>query len=283
MLNAEVLFERQPLIKKTDMKKILLAMIGFGFAASAYSQEAADKKIQAGVVAGFGMNFNKPGTKVIERKGVGKDVTIGANLNWNFTPTVGLNLGLEFDFESFKYASTTDSLTYRYEDTKILQKEDPSSATESVFLLSERKQRATYLSIPTMILFRTKYIGYFRYFGKFGARTSILLSNSIDDKGKTLVGDVNVTKNSGMKAAGDMFFLKSTVGLAGGAEWNFSGTTCLVAELGFYYGFTPLHNGEALAGSDKQRNMTLYNESKNSYTTLSAKQSQLMLKVSILF
>ena len=110
--------------------------------------------------------------------------------------------------------------------------------------MSTRVQKGTYLTIPTMLLFRTNFIGYFRYFGKFGLRNSFLLTNKINDTGVNY--DVDVPGNPveiqgdnvNMKAKGDMFFFKSAVGLAGGAEWNFSGSTSLVAELGFYYGFT---------------------------------------------
>jgi hypothetical protein len=88
-----------------------------------------------------------------------------------------------------------------------------------------------------------------------------------------------------MKAKGDMFFMRSTIGIAGGAEWNFTGNTSLYAEVGFYYGFTPVHYGEAIAGDDKERDMTLfqYNNGVQDYTTLSATQKQILIKIGILF
>jgi len=72
-----------------------------------------------------------------------------------------------------------------------------------------------------------------------------------------------------------------------GAEWNFSGTTCLVAEIGYYYGFVNINRSDALTG-DKEKNMAVFSNTgdllaPNIYTSIPAKQNQLMLKVSILF
>jgi len=141
-----------------------------------------------------------------------------------------------------------------------------------------------------MLLFRTNMIGDFRYYGKFGARTSFLLSSQVNDKGfkidgDTLGGTPTALNNNGMKAKGDMFFMRSTVGLAAGAEWNFTGNTSVFAEIGFYYGFTPVHYGDAITGDDKERDMTMFQNinNTNDYLHFSAKQKQIVLKVGILF
>ncbi len=140
-----------------------------------------------------------------------------------------------------------------------------------------------------MLLFRTNFIGYFRYFGKFGLRNSFLLSNKINDTGfnfdpnQILTGTKTEGTNDNMSAANEMFFFKSAVGASGGAEWNFTGSTCLVAELGFYYGFTPLYYNRA------EEKTFLYTSGLNNGSgndlrfSNQAKQTQLMLKVSILF
>ena len=82
-----------------------------------------------------------------------------------------------------------------------------------------------------------------------------------------------------MKRKNEMWFYKGAVGLAGGAEWNFSGATCLLAELGFYYGFTPLYY------SPKEDRRSLYKMEGTTarYFSNAATQSQLMLKISTLF
>jgi hypothetical protein len=264
-------------------------MVCAGFVLSLSAQEAT-KRVQMGIAYQFGLNFNKPGTKVIERDGAGVQNTIGMNANFSFTENIGLATGLEFDFESFKYhVVSSDPIYYRYIDTKILQKEE-SATNSDLFNLVDRKQKAIYATIPTMLLFRTNMIGDFRYYGKFGARTSFLLSSTINDEGFNFAGDSIAgtpisASNNGMKAKGDMFFMRSTIGLAGGAEWNFTGNTSMFAELAFYYGFTPVHYGDAITGDDPERDMTMFQNINGSpdYLNFSAKQKQIVLKLGILF
>ena len=49
-----------------------------------------------------------------------------------------------------------------------------------------------------------------------------------------------------------MFFYQASLGLSVGAEWNFVGSTSLVAEMSYYYGLTPLFLDR------KEENKTLY-------------------------
>ncbi len=272
------------------MKGIFLSLAIIAISSAVLAQEAADKKYQAGIVAGFGMNFQKMETKKLVSNGVGTDLTIGANVNIGFTETIGLTTGVEFDFESLKYAAADgENIYYHYVDNKILKSEETNDPNAELFQMSTRKQKPVYLTIPTMLLFRTNFIGYFRYFGKFGLRNSFLLSNKINDTGfnfdpnQILTGTKTEGTNDNMSAANEMFFFKSAVGASGGAEWNFTGSTCLVAELGFYYGFTPLYYNRA------EEKTFLYTSGLNNGSgndlrfSNQAKQTQLMLKVSILF
>ncbi len=268
------------------MRKIYLSLLVLSVGTSAMAQDAADKKIQAGLAAGFGVNFPKMGTKYMVRDGVGTDLTIGMNLNYNFSPNIGFATGIEFDFESMKFKPNTANPTYyRYSDTEIIQQGDTQGG-ENVFHLTDRQQKPVYISIPTMLIFKTNYIGYFRYFGKFGMRHSILLGNKMNDNGFNVLaplGAETAAENNNMRASSSMNLYKGAVGLAGGAEWNFSGNTCLVVELGYYYGISPVIN------VTNTKNQTLYTNNPNdggdadAYYTNKVSQSQLMLKVSILF
>ena len=270
------------------MKKVLLlAIIGLG-SNVIMAQDAADKDIQAGLVLGYGINFQKMGTKNLTTDGLGGDFTIGANVNFSFTETIGLTTGIEFDFESLKYKPASSNIYYRYNDTEILTNNDGSSGNE-LFMLAARNQKATYITIPTMLLFRTNFIGYFRYFGKFGLRTSFLLSNKINDTGYNFPLDINPVAeqslavggdNENMASSNEMWFFKSAVGLSGGAEWNFSGSTCLVAEIGYYYGFTPLHVNKK---EGKEHLFMTDALGTPEYFSNQATQGQLMFKVSMLF
>ena len=80
----------------------------------------------------------------------------------------------------------------------------------------------------------------------------------------------------------DLIFFKSSVGAAGGAEWNFVGSTTLMAEIAYYYGFMPLY------WDRNTKDKTLYTTDafgvaeEPGFSNL-AKQSQIMFKLSVLF
>lgn len=260
--------------------RILVGIIFiFSITFFSFSQAAKDKKIQAGIVSSIGLNTQKMGTKYVTANGHGSDFTIGVNANIQLKDIVVMNTGLEFDFETIQYKMATQTPTYyRFTDTQILKYETPASSNNQVFTLLSRKEQPLYVSIPMMLVFRTDFIGYFRYFAKFGLRNSFLLSNKITDSG--FIGS-SASSNNQMTSKGDLLFYKGAIGLSAGTEWNFIGATSLVAELGYYYGFTPLHF------TNKEKNMTLYTLDPNTGLTHpfsnKATQRQLMLKVAILF
>ena len=272
--------------EKQNMKKLIVALVISVFALNIQAQEAADKKLQAGLVAGFGLNFQKMGTDRLQSDGVGSDFTIGANVILDINDALAFNTGLEFDFESLKYKAGINPVYYLYEDKNILRLDKNqgvySSTPDSVgvnnyFRLDQREQNVVYLTVPTMFVFRTNFIGYFRYFGKFGLRTSFALSSKSTDFGSVLGLDgIEIIEegemiNTDMKSKGNQFIIKSAVGLSGGFEWNFTGGTSLVGEIGYYYGFTPLYNKR-----------TFFNDIDGEFAN-KATQNQLQLKVSILF
>lgn len=268
------------------MKKVILSVIALTTMQLVIAQDAADRDFQAGLVAGFGLNFQNMGTKNVEKNGVGNDLLIGGNVNFMFNETIGLTTGVEFEFSTTKFKAGAVPLYYYFNDTRIVGVNDAADAN-NIFALSERSQKSTYLTIPTMLLFRTNFVGYVRYFGKFGMRHSFLLGQKSNDTGyefsSTNLGDLGTfpllaeTENRNMKASNEVVFYKGTVGVAGGAEWNFSGTTCLVAELGYYYGITPLYYNRS--------NSYLFTTEGGQVTPINnrATQGQLQLKVSILF
>jgi hypothetical protein len=271
------------------MKKLLFSLTLVALSTSAMAQDAAGKKYQAGLVAGFGLNFQEMGTTKMANLGAGTDFTLGANVNIGLTETIAFTTGAEFDFERVRYAAGADRVYYWYNDKQILQQDEIGDASDpQLFQLIERRERPVYLTIPTMLMFRTNFIGYFRYFGKFGLRNSILLSSKSNDTGLDFDPELPLSvgtpvEQENMTSNGQSVFFKSAVGASGGAEWNFTGSTSLVAELGFYYGFTPLYRNR------DAENSTLFLSGLNNGTgnddwfSNQARQSQLMLKISILF
>jgi hypothetical protein len=133
-----------------------------------------------------------------------------------------------------------------------------------------------------MFLFKTDFIGDFRYFGKFGIRNNFLVSNKMNDTGiENPILSNQVVDFLNMKASGETFIYNGSIGLTAGAEWNFVGSTVLVAEAGYFYGITPLFLDR------KKDNKSLYTKdpvtSESQYFSNNANLSQILLKVSILF
>ena len=263
----------------------LFAITGFILLISHFSfaQGFENKNIQAGITTNFGLNFTKMGTSKIENNGVGTNFSIGLLMHKSFkdSKNFGLATGLEFDFSSIKFKPvSSDSIFYNYSDREIL----PSSSTsESCFFLENRKHKTIQITLPIALFFRTDAIGDFRYFAKFGLRNSILLSNKITDKGTDITNPtlLKEKENLNMTSKNEMFFYQASLGLSLGAEWNFIGSTSLVAEMSYYYGLTPLFLDR------KAEKETLYttDASTGNISSFSNKatQNQLNLKFALLF
>tara|TARA_B100001093_G_scaffold319958_1_gene305248 strand:- start:899 stop:1738 length:840 start_codon:yes stop_codon:yes gene_type:complete len=279
------------------MKNILLILFtgAIMFPFVIFSQSTADKKVQAGLTFNAGANFLSPSSNKIEADGAGSVLSIGLNLHSALKSSQNLAIatGLEFDFGKNSYKpNSSDALSYTYvdylQDDVILTNEEAADAdTYETMQLVSRKVSTTKLTIPLMLLFRTNFIGDFRYFGKFGIRNSFLLSHNIADDGfATTLGIPNGTEvsTSLMRSPGEMFIYNGSIGLSAGAEWNFVGSTCLVLEAGYYYGITPFFIDR------KDSNKTMYNigtelifPPARNYYSASARQNQLVFKLSILF
>jgi hypothetical protein len=245
---------------------------------NAFGQEAAKKKVQAGIVFGTSVNFQQMNTKRFEQDGVGGDFTIGVDMNYGLSDAFAFFTGLEFDFSKFSYNIVEgQNAWYYYNYSEILGRSDDVSGSD-LFLLKHRQHNTIYLTIPTMIQFRTSYIGYFRYFGKFGLKNSFCLSNKMNDEGfinPILIDPSTLAQNTNMHSPSDLLFYKGFIGLSLGAEWNFIGSTVLSGEVGYYYGFTPIHY------TFDNDNLSLQDAS--GFFSNSANQNQLNFKLAVLF
>jgi len=245
-----------------------------------FTQTNTTHKLQMGIILSSGINFNKMNTKIAEGK-TGTDLSIGMNIIKNFNDNLGFVSGFEFDFSRTNY-SFLDTLYYAYNDSKISTKSE-TSINSTLFKINERTQTPIYLSIPTMFVFKTDYIGYIRYFAKFGMRHSFTLKSITNDLGSK-IGTTETIKLSNMELPSDLSIYKGCIGIAGGTEWNYYGTSTMVFELGYYYGINNIHSGDAIIGNDKDKNRSLFqNLELTSYTSLKNSQNHLILKVSFLF
>ncbi len=246
---------------KKLLSLVLIAGIGLG-------AQAQDKKFQVGLVLGPTFNWTKVQTTKIERNGIGTGFTIGVGGNYLFNDNIGLASGVQFDLESFKinYGGDLNSnlgqVFYAYTDTDIQKfDEDKDGGNGAVkdfndttaFQLITRKFRAKYVTVPLFLKFQTNMIGSFKYYGKFGLRTSFLAGVRMDDEGFSAdydpstgafapIASAERRTQTDMKPVAfkkGLAQVKTAIGIYGGAEWNFTGSTFLYGEIGFNYGITP--------------------------------------------
>ena len=287
------------------MKKLLSLLLIAGIGVGAQAQ---DKKFQMGLVLGPTFNWTKIQTTKIERSGIGNGFTIGVGGNYLFNDNIGIASGIQFDLESFSvnYGSSTNTalgdVYYAYTDTDIDKFDEESGRVEdfsgtSAFLLQTRKFRAKYVTIPLFLKFQTNLIGQFKYYGKFGLRTSILAGIRMDDTGYEANYDSNngtfeqinsdTKKMENMKPTAikkGLSLVRTGIGIYGGAEWNFTGNTFLYSEIGFNYGITPALYQRSSHLVDKSEDAT--DPDGFSYTQLDIRnnpQHIIELKIGLLF
>jgi hypothetical protein len=249
------------------------------FSNNILSQEIKDKKIQMGVILGNNLNIITSDTKIMKTNNPGYDFTIGVNLIKNFNKNLGFNSGIEFDFSSSTY-TFQDTLYYDFKDNLILSKNEINN-TENYnrFCLKERTQKPIYLSIPTMLIFKTDFIGYNRYFAKFGMRHNFTLKETTNDTG------ILDSINERMKLNKDLAIYSGSIGISAGTEWNYIGSSSMLFEIGYYYGISNLHRENAIIG-EQDKNKTLYILDKSNdknYQTLHSSRNQIAFKISFLF
>ncbi len=271
--------------------KRVSSVIFFSFVAiGVQAQTVGDKTLQAGLVGGVGISMLKMGTNNLSANGVGSTFTLGTNFTKAFKETKNLayTFGLEFDIENLKYkADGPNDVYYRYTDKVIKRAFETVATTDKFFNLSERTYNPIYISLPIYLNFRTEFIGDFRYFANFGLRNRFLVSNKINDIGfstDNLTVTGNNTENIDMSSKGELFIFNSNIGFSGGAEWNFTGTTVLKAELGYYYGFVPMFIDKTKNEKSSLFTSGLNNGAGNDvYFSNKSTQNQVVLKFSILF
>ena len=271
---------------------VLLTIFSFG-TSILFAQKNVDvngvshisRPLQAGLTISSGVNMLTPGlVQYVDKKdGLSSNFGVGMVFVKSFkaAPNLGFQSGLEFDFDKINYETRKD-IYYDYK-LNVIQTNVNSDSTCVRYKLDSRKQNTIYVTIPLFIVFRTQYIGDFRYFGKFGLRNSFLLKNTINDLGSIVDSsntiDVQNVDNLRFENPGETFVYRGTVGVSLGAEWKFIESTSLVAEIGYHYGFTPLY----LQRKEDKRTLYTVENGERSYFSNKANLNQLTFKLSILF
>lgn len=246
-----------------------------------------DKKFQAGLSIHSALAWYRPQSTILKPKGQDATFGFGVNMNYMFTKNVGISLGIEFDWDWYHADfNDEDSVYYHHNTSEILRKKDDNSSAIG-FRVTDRTYKPLSISLPTMLIFKTNLIGYFKYYGKFGMRTGFVMTQAVKDRGyeydnalanQTSAEEIQYDK---LKVKNDLLWIRTAVGVSGGFEYFFTSSNAFYAEISFFYGFTNLHSGNAWTG-DKEKNMSLMN-SNYQYFNLKSNLNQLFLKVGIMF
>jgi hypothetical protein len=104
-----------------------------------------------------------------------------------------------------------------------------------------------YLEIPLTLKMRTKEIGYFTYYGRFGVGADVLLSAKYDAK---LASNSEKIEYKDQNIYDDLRFFRASMIIGLGAEYNISGSTKLVIGATYNNGFVNPLKGHVLTLDD---------------------------------
>ena len=103
-----------------------------------------------------------------------------------------------------------------------------------------RNLKLQYIEIPVSLKMRTNEIGYMRYYGQFGFVPAINIKAKADDVYTTYSAG-NVEEND-KKVGKEVVPVAMSLLIGAGMEYNFGGSTSLLAGITFHNGFTNLIN-----------------------------------------
>ena len=167
-----------PIVENTELRKVRFGLYGEG--ALCWLSPEQQKIYSRG---SFGLGF-----------GWGLDTEI------NFNPTTSLRTGL--NFSTFKaginYYDTDLNLHHRTfyvldASENFVEWNDGSLPDTSgyIYQLYNRNYSINYVNIPLVLKLKTNEIGYFTYYGEFGATIGLKTKSTVDDESKLYTWNYN--------------------------------------------------------------------------------------------
>jgi len=210
--------------------RLFCLLLVISFCSGIYAQEK-EKNVHICLKATPGI-FWSSATSPAAGNGAKFGFGYGANVEIGLTETIYFITGLEVNAAGVKYKST-DSLAIPGNSNK----ETVTTAVNSSI---------QYLQIPLFFKMKTKEIGMLKYFGQFGLGSGIVISNNTTYTTTVTSGSTTLSENGTDSKIGDLNFLRESLLIGGGIEYNLSGSTSLLASLMYDNGFTtvlPSGNG----------------------------------------
>ena len=284
------------------MKKIVItALLTLPFL-TLMSQEDEGKSFRFGLIGNTSIGWLAPDD---ERKyssdGVGLGLGWGLQMEFKLGKTTSFATGLNLESFSASLNYADDALQaykptyYALNDFNYVQWDENSAPIDSlqgdIYQLNQRKYKINYVNIPIILKMKTKEIGYFTYFGEFGAVLGFKTKARVNDIADNVLYD---TTNASFTLApnGDNITLeeldlakgtqpiRAGIRVGGGAEYNISGTTSLFFSLHYNYFIT-----NALTRSQAEDFLRSYNVDTQEFEAVGAKAipGSVTLSLGILF
>lgn len=268
-----------------EMKKIGLVLLAI-WGLNTISKAQDDKNFRFGLKGDLSFDWLTPDNqKKFENDGVKVGYDWGLQLEFKLSDIISVVTGASLKYSagalSYSTGSSADSTYY------ILNKDQEfvdfdtaafSVASNTLYRLKSRSYKISYLNIPIALKMKTKEIGYFTYFGEFGANVGIRTRARVNDESELINGSaVSLNKLDLDKGVG---FMRAGLLIGGGAEYNLSGSTSLFGALHYNHYFT--NTLKPASGEDYLRR---FNSETNEYEAVAAKTfaKSVSVTVGILF
>lgn len=259
------------------MKNLLLIVCLLALATDLFAQDPAvgpkmRKKFKIGFNLSPAVDFFQPNTEGVDLDKAKAKFGYGMMGEYAFTNNYAIGFGLEHKMGGASLDFGADA------DARYISQSDKNE-----YRLLTRTYRYDYVNLPITLKLMTNEIGYFTYFGQFGADISILASSKAKDE-RQLVTDTSTVAGVVSEIYGDAaetdfvgrynqsMFINVKLRIGAGFEWNFSGNTSLVASISYHNGFIDLMkdsdadkiaNDEGLFKYDENRNVVPFEMNAN--------------------
>ena len=229
------------------MKKSITLLILFIFTLNLLGQDSSVgpefRKHRFGLKGTPGIAYfdvNKFGKK---NKGLGYHIGGGLNYEYSLSKNVAIVSGLIFSQTSSR-VEYEDSLGLVY-----VRVENGAETSERAYRIHSRSYVFNSVDIPLKFKFRTPEIGYYTYYGEFGATANIITNafarkNLVTQKEDFTKAELKGNE-SRLDAKKESHFLRGAINFGGGVEWNVAGNTSLLFGLNGNLGFTNILKRES--------------------------------------
>jgi len=278
------------------MKKILLIVSSSLLLANSFlaqdDDDKFDKKFRFGLRVAAQPTWLASGDNFTTKDKAGFGYGFGLVTEFKLSNIIHFQTGIGGDFEraSINYKNTAfssfngASAFYNLDaNGDLVEAKDGvnnasyNSSTNKTFLVTQRKIKATYITIPLLLKMMTKEISGFRYFGMFGGELGIRTALKADDKVEQLTSiptlpyyNLSYQTNNGLNIGkdGSLIPLRFGLNVGLGAEYRLSGSTAFFINVNYFHSFTNTMRNESKyistnAVQDANGNITFTNLKQN--------------------